>query len=303
MLAVHAPLPKGLDRYAAEVKWDGQRLAATIEKPGTVALYARSGSEITNAYPELAALAELGARAGPLVLDGEVVALDPQTGKPSFALLQRRMGVTSPSRARTAMRQVPVVYMVFDALVVNGSDVTSRPYWERRTLLESLALTAEAVITPPAWVHDADAGIGWTREQELEGVVLKRLDSPYLPGTRSRLWIKHKYRAVALVVIGGWLADEDGQPRTLLVGSFAGGDLRYRGAVGSGLSRRRREQLLPLLAQAATDGNPFTSGMRRPPPGARWVRPLLEGEVGYAERTPAGLLRQPTWRGLRGVVE
>jgi bifunctional non-homologous end joining protein LigD len=138
----------------------------------------------------------------------------------------------------------------------------------------------------------------------MEGVVLKRVDAPYRPGARSPDWRKVKFRPSLDVLIGGWLADGKGSPRSLLVGApLEDGGLRYVGAVGSGLSRHQVRLLLPLLAAAAADTPPFTQGLpARPPADVHWVHPLLRGEVEYAEVTGGGILREPAWKGLRGVA-
>lgn len=314
MLASEVPAPSDLGGWAAEVKWDGMRLIAHIGARGEMAVRARSGADATARYPELTSPAGLVADA-PLVLDGEVVALDP-AGLPSFSRLQQRMTLAEPARIRAARVQTPVTLMLFDVLVHHGTTVTGLPYLERRRLLESLDLPGDGtVVVPPAWLDDPSAGIRWTRDRQLEGVILKRLTSRYQPGRRSPDWIKVKFRPSADVVIGGWLADTRGEPRSLLVGIPGPGGLRYAGSVGSGLSTDQRRFLLPLLTAAAADTSPFeapgASGdsgagapQPQPPPqqlaGVHWVLPLLEGEVRYAELTRDGILRQPSWKGCGG---
>ncbi|WP_329164700.1 non-homologous end-joining DNA ligase [Streptomyces sp. NBC_01267] len=301
MLASDGPAPADLRGWAAEVKWDGMRVLAAVDTHGVVTAYGRSGTNATARYPELGAVTALVAEA-PLVLDGEVVALD-STGLPSFGRLQLRMGLAGPARIRTAQARTPVTFMIFDILMHRGTPVTGRPYLERRRLLERLDLPDDGqVAVPPVWVEDVQAGIEWTRERRMEGVIVKRLASRYQPGRRSPDWVKVKFRPSADVVIGGWSADLRGEPRSLLVGIPEADGLRYVGAVGSGLSAAARGLLLPLLRTAATDASPFMAGAPRPPPGIHWVLPLLQGEVHYAERTRDGILRQPAWKGLRGLA-
>lgn len=302
ILATDGPLPADLAGWAAEVKWDGMRLICSVDRDGVVKAWARSGADATVRYPELASLAVLR-DAAPLVLDAEAVALD-RAGRPSFGLLQQRMALSDAARIRAAATRVPVTIMVFDVVVHRGESVTGLPYRRRRELLEHLGLPADAVKLPPVWMTDAAGGIEWAREHELEGAILKRMDSSYRPGARSADWLKVKFRPTADVLIGGWLADATGRPRSLLVGTpLQGGGLRYVGAVGSGLSRAQVRLLLPLLTRVAMDAPPFTEGLpSRPPAGARWVQPLLRGEVEYGEVTTSGILRQPSWKSLRGVV-
>jgi bifunctional non-homologous end joining protein LigD len=307
MLAGEGPVPADAGGWAAEVKWDGMRVIVGVDARGTVRAYARSGADATARYPELQSLGCLAAE-GPLVLDAEVVALDPATGTPSFERLQQRMTLSQQDRIDTARVRTPVALMAFDVLRHRGVAVTGRSYLDRRRLLNRLDLPADgSVAAPPAWIGDVRTGIEWTREHGMEGVILKRLASVYQPGRRSQDWIKVKFRPTADVLIGGWLADERGEPRSLLVGAPERDGLRYVGSVGSGLSAAQRRLLLPLLTEAAAEQSPFTAGldlprMALPPADVHWVRPLLRGEVQYTEVTDGGSLRQPAWKGLRGLA-
>ena len=307
MLAVDGPVPVDASGWAAEVKWDGMRVIVSVGARGEVRAFARSGADATARYPELQSLGCLAVVA-PLVLDGEMVALDPVTGVPSFERLQQRMTLRQQDRIATARERTPVTLMAFDVLRHRGTAVTGREYLERRGLLDRLELPADgSVAAPPAWAGDVRTGIDWTRERGMEGVILKRLASGYQPGRRSQDWIKVKFRPTADVVIGGWLADDRGEPRSLLVGAPEQDGLRYVGSVGSGLSAAQRRTLLPLLTEAAAGQSPFTAGLTlprlaRPPADVRWVRPLLRGEVQYTEVTDGGSLRQPAWKGLRGLA-
>lgn len=307
MLAVPGGLPPAerADAWAAEVKWDGMRVVTAVAADGSVRAYARSGADAGMRFPETAELGERLAGTA-AVLDGEVVALDPTTGLPSFGRLQERMGLRTAEQVRAVRPDVPVTLMLFDVLHLDGRDTTALPYRERRELLTGLGLEgADAVQVPPAWLGDPRAAVAWTRAHRLEGVVLKRLDSRYRPGARSRDWVKLKYRAALDVRLGGWLADANGEPRSLLVGEplpDAPDRLRYLGAVGSGLGPGARRTLAPLLAEHASRDCPFDGGVRDLESrvrSAHWLRPDLTGEVEYAERTATGRLRQPAWHGLR----
>src|SRR2546421_10624973 len=132
MLATPGPLPEG-HGWAYEFKWDGVRAVATVHG-GTLRLHARSGAEITIAYPELA---PLGRALVDAVLDGEIVSLD-AAGKPSFTTLAERMHVRERARAARLAAARPVTYMVFDLLRFDGFDLTGRPYVERRGVLGGL---------------------------------------------------------------------------------------------------------------------------------------------------------------------
>lgn len=301
MLATPGTLPPAAQdaRWAYETKQDGQRAVLYLPGDGTLVLRARSGEDITAAYPELQ---PLGGALGPVpaVLDGEVLALDEQ-GRADFQLLQSRMGLAhAPARAARMAARVPVHLILFDVPFLEEPLFTVA-YRERRARLESLALNGPYWSTPGAVVGHGAEALRATREHGLEGVVCKRLESGYEPGVRSRAWLKIRNRRAEDVIIGGWLPGRGrltGLPGAVLVGQrSADGRLRYVGGVGTGWSGPERAELAALLRAAETGTCPFD-----PVPAvanAHWVLPRLVGEVDYSTRTRAGLLRQPSWLRLR----
>ncbi|MEH0554243.1 non-homologous end-joining DNA ligase [Streptomyces sp. B21-101] len=301
MLATPGRLPSAAQdaRWAYETKQDGQRAVAYLAGDGSVVLRARSGEDITGAYPELWPLGEALGRT-PAVLDGEVLALD-EEGRADFQLLQSRMGlVQAPGKAARLAATAPVHLVLFDVLHLGGRSLLSLPYTRRRARLEALALDGARWSTPAALVGHGREALEATRAHGLEGLVCKRLDSPYEPGVRSRSWIKIRNMRVADVLVGGWLPGKGrltGLPGALLVGQRATTGLRYVGGVGTGWSEAERTELAALLRAASTDACPFDAVPRAP--GAHWVVPRLVGEVRYSTRTRAGLLRQPSWLRLR----
>jgi bifunctional non-homologous end joining protein LigD len=322
MMAVLGELP-GAARdaeYGYEIKWDGVRAAAYLSGDG-FALVSRNGNEITAAYPELAA--HRPGAGGGLVLDGEIVAFD-ESGRPSFEALQPRMHLRDEPRIVVASRDNPVAYVVFDVMRFDGRDVTRLAYSERRALLDRVGVAESGVgaASGPgsasqrssAWqLFDYQAGGGArlldaTRLRGLEGVIAKRLDSPYRAGRRSRDWLKIKNTREQEVVVGGWTPGEGHRADTfgaLLLGVPSGSGasdsgLRFVGHVGTGFSDRTLADIKRLLTLLAARESPFIQ--RVPSIGGRrahWVRPELVGEVTYLERTREGLLRAPAWRGLR----
>ena len=302
MLATPGPLPSPAqdDRWAYEVKQDGQRAMIYLPGDGSVLLRARSGTDITPAYPELV---PLGAALGdvPAVLDGEIVALDSE-GRSDFERLQSRMGLYgSPAKAAHMAERVPAHLFVFDALFLRRRSLVRLPYTERRAVLEELALHAAHWSTPGASFGHGEEALKMTRDAGLEGLIAKRLNSVYEPGVRSRAWIKIRHVRTIDVIVGGWVPGRGrlgGLPGALLVGErHAGGLLRYAGSVGTGWSEKERRTLAGLLKVAAVDECPFDTVP--PVVGARWVLPRLVGEVRYSTRTRAGKLRQPSWHRLR----
>jgi bifunctional non-homologous end joining protein LigD len=301
MLATPGKLPPVAQdaRWAYETKQDGQRVVVYLEADGTVLLRARSGEDITGAYPELRPLATASG-AAPAVLDGEVLALD-ERGRADFQLLQSRMGLAhAPEKAARQAMRVPVHLVLFDVMHLAGEDLTPLSYARRRGLLEELDLKGPHWSTPAALVGHGEQALRATLEHGLEGLVCKRLDSVYEPGVRSRSWIKIRNMRSEDVLVGGWLPGKgrlSGLPGAVLVGQRAAGRLRYVGGVGTGWSEGERAQLAELLRAAGTDVCPFDPVPRVA--GAHWVVPRLVGEVRYSTRTRAGMLRQPSWLRLR----
>jgi bifunctional non-homologous end joining protein LigD len=309
MLAVSGDLPTG-DGWAYELKWDGVRAVAVI-RGGRMRLYARSGAEITVAYPELAGLADAVSSASErsseasdaadvtAVLDGEIVVLD-AAGHPSFSALAERMHVRDRQRAAQLAASVPVTYMIFDLLALAGEDFAGRPYQQRREALERLAPASARWLVPPSF-RNGPATLAAAAEHTLEGVVAKRLRSTYRPGARSPDWIKVKRDETDEFVIGGWRPGER-QLGALLVGAPAGEGqgLAYRGRVGGGISGAAERSLLAALEPLRSETSPFAEELpREDARNATWVRPELVVEVKYGQRTPDGRLRFPRFVRLR----
>ncbi|MEU3903832.1 RNA ligase family protein [Streptomyces goshikiensis] len=293
------PAPAMEHRWAAETKYDGQRVLVYLPGDGTVVLRSRSGVLISAAYPEFQRLAV--ALAEPAVLDGEIVVLDSQ-GRSDFARLQPRMGLSgSPVKAARLAREDPAHLVLFDVLFLRGRTLTADPYRERRQLLDGLGLRGPFWSTPVSVAGRCREAFEATRSLGLEGIVCKRLDSAYEPGVRSRSWMKIRHMQSVDVVVGGWVPGQGvlaGLPGAVLVGEpQPDGRLRFLGSVGTGWSDRERRDLYSLLTVAADNECPFV-----PVPavaGARWVLPRLVAEVTYATRTRTGLLRHPVWHRLR----
>ncbi|MGH9100816.1 MAG: non-homologous end-joining DNA ligase, partial [Acidimicrobiales bacterium] len=303
MLAVAGELPseqEGDWRY--EYKWDGVRTIAYVEG-GRVRLVSRAEHDRTAAYPELRKLGDaLGSRQA--VLDGEIIALDAD-GRPSFETLQPRMLVEDAARAHRLAATVPVTYMVFDVLHLDGASTLALAYAERRRMLEGLGLGGDHWAVPPSHVGPGADLLAAARTGGIEGVVAKRAGSPYRPGRRSPDWVKVKLHRTQSVVVGGLSAPRGSRTGfgALLVGVPGPDGLVYAGKVGTGFGEPAIGELLVRLLPLRRPLPPFSSPV--PPAdaaGATWVEPELVGEVRFSEWTRAGRLRQPAWLGLRHDV-
>lgn len=300
MLARLAELPADDEGWAAEVKLDGVRAIAYC-RPGRLELQTRNLNDVTRQYPEVRRLSrQLGAFDA--VLDGELVAFDEQ-GRPSFERLQQRIHQTEESVVRRRMKSHPVTYVIFDLLYLDGHSLLDLPYVRRRELLEALELSGPSWQTPGYSVGHTRELLGASAAQGLEGLVLKRLDSPYVPGKRNSSWLKVKNVGRQEFVIGGWQPGE-GRRRdgigSLLLGYFEeddGLELRYAGKVGTGFSDRDLSDLLERLRSLERQTRPFAG--RSGPRKAHFVEPKLVAEIEFRELTADGMVRHGSFKGLR----
>jgi bifunctional non-homologous end joining protein LigD len=283
MLAVaSSDLPRDDESWAYEMKWDGYRAIVGLDG-GRMRIASRRGNDVTPRYPELDGLAAgVGVDA---ILDGELVVLD-EHGHASFQAIQQHLA--------------PAVFVCFDVLSVDDRDVTALPWQERRLLLERIGLSGERWQTSPATIGDGARARAAAEELEFEGVVCKRLDSPYLPGRRSPAWRKVKTTKGQELVIGGWLPGAGRLADTLgsvLVGYHdgVGGPLRYAGRVGSGFKDDDRDAMQRSLRRRET--SPFDPAPKIK--DAVWVEPDCVAQVKFTEWTSDAVLRQPVFLGLR----
>lgn len=277
--------------WLLERKLDGERCVAVRDAAG-IRLESRTGKDLTSTYPEVVA----GLPSVPFVLDGEVVAYDGDAT--SFARLQQRLGVRSPSPSLRS--DFPVVYAVFDALSLDGAELTGLPLTERRSRLAAVVRPGPAVELTSAWPGSsagerfaAACAAGW------EGLIAKRAGGPYVAG-RSKDWLKLKCAWEQEFVVGGW-TDPAGS-RTdfgaLLVGYQQDGALRYAGKVGTGYPAAVLASLGATLRRLERRTSPFAE-VKPVPKGTHWVRPSLVAQIGFAEWTTDGRLRQPRFLELR----
>jgi bifunctional non-homologous end joining protein LigD len=287
MLATAWPQPFSDDGWLFEPKWDGVRGIVTWD--GSAArIHTRRGTEVSDRYPEMDRLGGLP----PCVLDGEIVAFD-DSGVPSFERLQQRIHRLGGRGAAH-----PVAFLAFDLLHLEGEDLTAQPVEGRIERLGSLHLPS-----PYEWVPPTPGdGLGlWeiVQERDIEGMVAKRLGSPYRPGARSPDWRKIHNTHTAKALVGGFTPGEGGRWGTfgaLLLGLPRDGALRWVGAVGTGFSDEALVAIRAALDEMAIERSPFHRDLEMP--AATWIEPGLVAAVGYRNWTAAGRLRHPVFKGF-----
>lgn len=293
MLATLAAEPFSRKGWLFEAKLDGVRCIAA-RSGNAVRLYSRNQILMNDRYPELVE-ALRAQQAKQFVVDGEIVAF--REGVTSFGALQARMQAGNP--AAELLRRVPVWFYLFDLLHLAGRDTLELPLRERKAMLQR-ALNFGGPLRYSE--HREEDGEPYYREacrRGWEGIVGKRADSPYV-SRRSSDWLKFKCINEQEFVIGGYT--DPGGARTgfgaLLVGYYEAGKLVYAGKVGTGYEAETLRRLSAQLASLRTARSPFSSEV----PGeskAHWVEPKLVAQVGFAEWTSGGRLRQPRFQGLR----
>jgi bifunctional non-homologous end joining protein LigD len=305
MLATAGGLPPDDHGWAYEMKWDGVRALALVED-GDVRLWSRSGRDITGSYPELRPL-DSPVGAARMVLDGEIVAF--AGGQwPSFEALQQRINVAAPAQIARLAAEIPVSFLAFDLLCLDGQSLLDAPYSQRRALLDGLGLSGRHWQTPPSFTDVTGQDLlAVSRQQGLEGVVAKRLTSRYDPGKRSPAWRKVKVVLRQEAVVGGWKPGEGGragQIGSLLIGVHGADGLDYAGHVGTGFTQPTLAMLGEKLAPLRRATSPFAAPV--PPEHARsavWAEPRLVIEVAFGGWTSAGVMRAASYKGLRADKE
>ena len=292
-----APLESGALAY--EPKYDGIRALAEIDGRN-VRLRSRLGNDKTAQFGDIVdALGRLGAATGrPLLLDGEIVALDAAGEPASFLDLQPRMHARRPP-------QGPVAFIAFDVLRDGRNDLRPRPLEDRRRHLEALLDDATGPVLRVSEHAVGSGGALWARARRggWEGLIAKQRRSGYTSGRRSTAWRKVKLVRQQTCIVGGWTDPKGARSRfgALLLGVYdRPGRLRYIGDVGSGFGEAELNRIWTRLEGASA--SPFGAGPA-PPARAHWVRPVLAVEVKFTEWTREGRLRHPTYLGLRDDVD
>ncbi|HEY8747693.1 MAG TPA: non-homologous end-joining DNA ligase [Tepidisphaeraceae bacterium] len=298
MLAVSSELPADVDNWAFEYKWDGVRAVCFWDRK-QLTLHSRNQLDITRRYPELSELGVALPRSG-AILDGEILALD-ETGRPSFAKLQRRMHAEGAQNIARLSNEVPIWYALFDVLWADGRSLMDQAYVDRRKVLEELTVAGPSWPISPAHVGQGIAMLDAAKRNNLEGLVAKRLDSVYEPGRRSPSWRKIKVVFGQEFVIGGWVPErgvDHDRVGTLLVGYYdCDGKLRYAGGVGTGFNSSLHGLVSRQLKAHRVAASPFADRVIKK--DAIYVTPELVAEVEFRRWPEGGMIQQASFKGLR----
>jgi bifunctional non-homologous end joining protein LigD len=304
MLATAADKAFDDPAWGFEPKWDGIRAIAICDDD--TRLISRNDNDITSAYPELRALHDRLV-ALDAMLDGEIVAF--ADGVPSFQRLQQRMHVRNEHQLQQLARQVPVVYMAFDLLYLDGRDLTALPLRERRRLLEETVVASDQIQVSPVTDANGIALFQAAAGHGLEGIVAKRLASRYRPGARSRDWFKVKVTFDAEVLIVGstpGTGHRQSSFGSLVMAVYDGSELRYVGNVGTGFDQATLDDIVERLRALEATEAPFPGHVLRSRAElrqTRWVAPSLVARVEYSQLTEGGRLRAPSFLGFRDDVD
>ncbi len=277
------------ENWIHEMKFDGYRIQARIED-GEVTLKTRSAQDWTEKYQATAQqLQKLKVKNA--ILDGEIVALD-QEGKSDFQSLQLAMKEEASSK---------LVYYVFDLLYLDGKDYRSLPLIERKEALQKLMLKLKSPSIRFSDHIDAkgDAFFTASCSQDLEGIISKRVDSPYRSG-RTEDWVKTKCQKRQEFVIGGYTEAQGKRKHfgALLLGVYQGEKLQYVGKCGTGFNVKVLGQVIKMLKANEAKSSPFDLKSPRER-GTHWIAPRLVAEVKFAMWTRDDQLRVPVFQGIR----
>jgi bifunctional non-homologous end joining protein LigD len=297
MLATLVDKPFDAENWLFEVKWDGYRAIAICDKR-KVSLISRNNKSFNEKfYPITAALAQLKLHA---VLDGEII-ISNKEGISSFGDLQNWRSEADGE----------LLYYVFDLLWLNGRQLYEVPLQLRRELLKEILPESPVVQVSQTFNAPGTSFYEVAREMNMEGIIAKKADSLYIPGVRTREWLKIKIAQRQEVVIGGYTLNEGSTKlfSSLLVGVFKNGELHYTGKIGTGFTDKTQREMLQQFKPLVQKRCPFEqepdynkpSRFRPNPPMAvaTWLKPELVCEVSYAEITSDGVMRHPSFEGLR----
>ena len=298
MLATLVDEPFDDDAWQYEVKWDGYRALAFINK-GNVDLLSRNNKSFNDKfYPIYDLLSEWKINA---VLDGEILVLNDK-GISQFGALQNWRSEADGE----------LVFYVFDLLWYDGKNMMELPLYQRQAILnEILPSDDDRVRLGKVFKASGIDFFAAAEKMGLEGIIAKKINSTYVPDRRSKDWLKIKISKRQEVVIAGFTKNEDTSKTfsSLLLGVYEKGKLQYVGKVGTGFSDQLQKTMINQFDSLIISKSPFDelpdvnkpSRFRPNPPKAKatWLKPELVCEVAFTEVTEDGVFRHPSFKGMR----
>ena len=272
-------------KWLFEIKWDGYRAIAEVKGKDT-RLYSRNGLSYNKAYPKI--YNELVKLKLDAIIDGEVVVF--RDGLPSFQAIQNYKSTQS----------LPIQFILFDCLQLNGKDVTKLPLIERKEILKSILPESDVIKYCDHVVEDGVALFEQATKMKLEGIIAKRIDSKYYPGKRSKEWLKIKNVNVDDFKIVGWTDPKASRQYfgALLLAREVDGELIYSGEVGTGFTNELLKSLHAKISPLEIDSCPCDVPVKKEK-GFHWAKPKYSCQVQYVEMTDDGHVRHPSFLGLR----
>jgi bifunctional non-homologous end joining protein LigD len=281
-----------------EPKWDGMRCIAYVQDH-KLEMQNRNLANVTKSYPELEGIS-LNIRSKAAIVDGEIVVLE--KGLPSFDALQNRFGVTNPVQIRSLSRRVPVTYIAFDLLHLNGKDLVDFPLSSRRELLAGIVKEEPHLILSRFVREHGKSYFKKALELGFEGAMAKKSDSRYQMGVRSGDWLKIKQVKTLDCIIAGYTLGTGGRSTTfgalVLAAYDEKGKLSHLGNVGTGFTDENLGRIMKILKPLRTNTK-TVPGEVKAPAQIRWVKPQLVAEVGFMKMTRERKLRFPRFVRLR----
>lgn len=297
MLATLVDKPFESEGWLYEIKWDGYRAVAFMND-GEIELKSRNDKSFNEKfYPVFAALKKWKINA---ILDGEVAVLG-DNGISNFGALQNWRSEADGE----------LFYYVFDIMWLDGKDLKGLPFTERRNILEPLIPKDGIIRISQAFSESGLTFFETAKKLGLEGIIAKKADSAYHAGDRGNAWLKIKANKRQEMVIGGYTKNDDSSKAfsSLLVGVFDGKELVYTGKIGTGFNFKTQKEMLKQFKPLIIKKSPFTevpdinkpSRFRHDPPHATatWLKPSLVCEVSFTEMTTDGVMRHPSFEGMR----
>lgn len=275
------------DDFIHQIKWDGIRGLSYIEK-GSIRVFTKSGRERTGFYPELDEIPSL-LKAKQAVLDGEIISLN-DSGKPFFQLVQVRERVNDSSKVSYYAKKYPARYIVFDILMYDGKNLTHLPLKDRKAILSDVLRQSQNIAITDDFLN-GEALFALMKEKSWEGIVSKRISSPYTGGKNHAHWYKTKMLKKLLAIVCG-LSMKDNHPNSLILGIYQNQGFVYIGNASIGLTQehfRLLKESIPLLETNKSTFNRNIPGLKT----VIWLKPLLTCWVGFLEWTNDGSLRHP----------